>query len=68
MGGVQTQMLTGIWWGLKIYFTLCVYAQNGQNFVGSSNVHARLEKRFLPLTFPTPAPQIWLLAPDPPSG
>ena len=31
----------GIWWGLKIYFTLCVYAQTAQIFVGNSNVHAK---------------------------
>ena len=30
-----------IWWGLKFYFTLCVHAQNAQNFVGNSNVHAK---------------------------
>ena len=27
-------------WGVKIDFTLCVYAQNAQNFMGNSNMHA----------------------------
>ena len=33
-------LFSGIWWGLKIYFTLRVYARN---FVGSSNAHANGE-------------------------
>ena len=47
----------GIWWVVKIDFTLCVYAQNAQNFMRNSNVHANEEKKISPLTFPpTPHP------------
>ena len=51
----------GIWWGVKIDLTLCVYAKKAPNFMGNSNMHAKQEIFFTP-DLP---PQIWLLGPDP---
>ena len=38
--------------GVKIDFTLCVYAQNAQNFIGNSSMHAKQEK------YPPPPPNL----------
>ena len=56
----------GIRWEVKIDFTLRVYAQHAQNFMGNSNMHGKHDKKklFAPDLPPAP-PQIWLLRPDP---
>ena len=56
------------WWGVRIDFTLCAYAQDAQNFVWNSNMHAEQEKKFTPDLLPPkppPPPPIWLLGLDP---
>ena len=46
----------GIRQGVKTDFTLCVYAQNAQNFMGNSNTHAKQEKKtFTPDPPPPPS-------------
>ena len=52
--------------GVRIDFTLCVYAQNAQNFMGNSNMHAKQAKFFSPLSlppYPPPPRQVWVLGP-----
>ena len=54
--------LKGIRWGVKIDFTLCVYAQNAQNFMGDSNMRVKQEKSFQSRPSPPQPPP-----PPPPS-
>ena len=51
-------------WGVKIDFTLFMYAQNAHNFMGNSNMHADQENYFTPDLCPPPPPKVWLLGLD----
>ena len=44
----RQKSLFGTWWWVKIDFTLCVYAQNSQNFMGNSHMHAKRGNFFHP--------------------